>query len=68
VTKERFRAIAIAVYGHSHWARDVARDLGVHYSSVWRWFKTDTVPPAMALAIERIGEKHGKSEKDYSPG
>ena len=65
MTKERFRAICIAVYGHEHWIRDVSRDLGKSHTTVWRWVKTNRIPQAMALAVERIGAKHGKDEADY---
>lgn len=57
--KKRLKEIGKAIHG-KNWRRPLARDLGIHRVTLWRYVTGDNIPKHIELAVKQLEEQNNE--------
>jgi hypothetical protein len=58
MTPAELQRIGIRIYGRTHWRSQLALNLGVDVSTIWRQSRKEKLSHLMEVAVRGLAEKH----------
>jgi hypothetical protein len=58
MTPQELQRIGIRIYGRTHWRSQLALNLGVDVSTIWRQSRKEKLSHLMEVAVRGLAEKH----------